>query len=78
MSAITTPGARVSLRSRRSCADSFQAGLGVNGDNLVAVTHDFETPEAASAFLSDEELKGVMQRAGVDAGSIQVHLLERD
>lgn len=49
-----------------------------DGDNLVAVTHDFETPEAARTFFSNEELKGVMQRAGVDLASFELHLLQRD
>jgi heme-degrading monooxygenase HmoA len=49
-----------------------------DGDNLVAVTHDFETPEAARTFFSNEELKHVMRRAGVDLASFELHLLERD
>lgn len=49
-----------------------------NGDGVVAVTHDFESPEAAHAFLANEELKGAMQRGGVDLESLEVHLLERD
>lgn len=49
-----------------------------NGDNVVAVTHDFESTEAARAFLANEELKGAMQRGGVDLDSFEVHLLERD
>jgi hypothetical protein len=48
------------------------------GDNLVAVTHEFETPEAARAFFENEELKGAMERGGVDRASLQLHLLERD
>lgn len=48
------------------------------GDNLVAVTHDFQTADAARAFFSNEELKGVMQRAGVDLASFELHVLERD
>lgn len=48
------------------------------GDNLVAVTHEFETPEAARAFFENEELKGALERGGVDRASLQLHLLERD
>jgi heme-degrading monooxygenase HmoA len=48
------------------------------GDNLVAVTHEFETPEAARAFFENEELKGAMDRAGVDPASFELYLLERD
>lgn len=49
-----------------------------DGDDLVAVTHDFETPEAARAFFANDELQGVMQRAGVDLASFELHLLQRD
>lgn len=49
-----------------------------DGDNLVAVTHDFDTAEAARTFFSNEELKGVMERAGVDLASFELHLLQRD
>jgi hypothetical protein len=48
------------------------------GDNLVAVTHEFETPEAARAFFENEELQGAMERGGVDRASLQLHLFERD
>ncbi len=48
------------------------------GDNLVAVTHEFETPEAARAFFENEELQGALERGGVDRASLQLHLLERD
>jgi heme-degrading monooxygenase HmoA len=47
-------------------------------DNVVALTHEFETPEAARAFFSNDELKGVMRQAGVDLDSFQMHLLQRD
>jgi hypothetical protein len=50
----------------------------VKGDNLVAVTHDFETPEAARAFFASEELKREMERGGVDTATLELHLLERD
>lgn len=49
-----------------------------NSDNVVALTHDFQSPEAARAFFSNEELKGAMQRGGVDLDSFELHLLERD
>jgi heme-degrading monooxygenase HmoA len=49
-----------------------------NGDNLVAVTHDFATVEAARAFFASEELKSAMGQAGVDLSSFELHLLERD
>jgi heme-degrading monooxygenase HmoA len=49
-----------------------------DGNDLVAVTHEFETPEAARAFFANEELKGDMQRGGVDLDSLQLHLLQRD
>jgi hypothetical protein len=48
------------------------------GDNLVAVTHEFETPEAARGFFENEDLRGAMDRAGVDRASFQLYLLERD
>lgn len=48
------------------------------GDNLVAVTHEFETPEAARAFFENEELRAALERGGVDRASLQLHLLERD
>ena len=50
----------------------------VGGDDLVAVTHEFETPEAARAFVSNDELKNAMQRGGVDPDSVQLHRRERD
>lgn len=49
-----------------------------NGDNLVAITHDFGTINEARAFFSSEELKGAMAEAGVDLSSFQLHLLQRD
>ncbi|HEX6229723.1 MAG TPA: antibiotic biosynthesis monooxygenase [Solirubrobacterales bacterium] len=65
------------LRERGGVIDA-QVLRPSNGDNVVAVTHDFESPEAARAFLANEELKGAMQRGGVDLDSFEVHLLERD
>ncbi len=49
-----------------------------NGDGVVAVTHDFESPEAARAFLSNEDLKSAMERSGVDLESLEAHFLQRD
>ena len=50
----------------------------LNGDNLVAITHDFDSPEAAQAFFANEDLKGAMAGGGVDLDSFQLHLLQRD
>jgi len=47
-------------------------------DGLVAVTHDFESADQAHAFFENDELKGAMERGGVDLSSFQVHFLERD
>jgi len=33
--------------------------------NDITVTHDFATPEAAQAFVKNDELKKAMQKAGV-------------
>lgn len=49
-----------------------------NGQDPVAVTHDFSSPEAARAFLDNEDLKAAMARGGVELDSLQIHLLERD
>jgi hypothetical protein len=40
----------------------FQA---IDNPNEVTLWHDFSSAEAARAFTSSEELKGAMQRAGV-------------
>ena len=54
--------------------DATRRGMGVTGDavyqalgspNDVTVTHDFESEEAATAFVSSPELKGAMEKAGV-------------
>ena len=37
----------------------------VDDPNDVTVWHDFETAEVASAFVSSDALRNVMQRAGV-------------
>ena len=51
-----------------------RVAMGVMGDaafqllddpNDVTVWHDFETPEVATAFVSSDALRNVMQRAGV-------------
>lgn len=49
----------------------------LNGENLVALTHEFDSPEAARAYFSSEELQGAMAQAGVDPGSVELHLLQR-
>lgn len=38
----------------------------INDPNDVTLWHDFDTPEAAEAFATSDELGDVMQRAGVD------------
>jgi hypothetical protein len=54
--------------------DEMRRGMGVTGDavyqavgnpNDVTITHDFESEEAAMAFLSSAELKGAMDNSGV-------------
>ena len=61
----------------REVYDEFygeRVAMGVMGDaafqllddpNDVTVWHDFETPEVATAFVSSDALRNVMQRAGV-------------
>src|SRR5215211_4982834 len=61
----------------RTCYDEFDAArkpMGVIADSVyqtldspndVIVTHDFETLDAAKAFVSSAELKTTMERAGV-------------
>jgi heme-degrading monooxygenase HmoA len=38
----------------------------VEDGNDITVTHDFDTEEAARAFLSSDTLRDAMQRAGVE------------
>jgi hypothetical protein len=54
--------------------DERRRGMGVTGaaifqalgnPNDVTVTHDFESEDAATAFLSSAELQGAMENAGV-------------
>ncbi len=65
------------VRQQAGVSDA-QVLRSTNGDNLVAITHDFDSPEAAEAFFSNEELKGAMERGGVDIDSFQLHILQRD
>ena len=62
--------------------DETRRGMGVTGDAVfqaaddptdVTVTHDFESEDAARAFVSSPELKGAMENAGV-VGEPQVWL----
>ena len=54
--------------------DETRRGMGVTGDAVyqavdnpadVTVTHDFESADAATSFVSSQELKGAMENAGV-------------
>jgi len=61
----------------RKVYDDFDEGrrpMGVTGDAVfqsidnpddVTVWHDFDTAEAAQAFVSSDELRNAMQQAGV-------------
>jgi hypothetical protein len=56
--------------------DQQRRSMGVTGDavfqsiddpNDVTAWHDFDTAEAARAFVASEEVRDAMQRAGVQA-----------
>ena len=44
--------------------------------SMVVVTHAFDSREAADAFFANPQLGPAMERAGVDASSLQVEHLE--
>ena len=44
--------------------------------NLVVVVHEFDSRETAQAFFDSPELRGAMERAGVDTSSVQLELLD--
>lgn len=44
--------------------------------NMVVVIHVFDTLEAAQALFQSSELKGAMERAGVDPESFQIEFLD--
>jgi hypothetical protein len=65
--------------------DEQRRSMGVSGDavfqsiedpNDVTAWHDFDTAEAAQAFVSSDELRNAMQDAGVQ-GEPQVWLVTR-
>jgi hypothetical protein len=47
----------------------------VDDENDVTVWHDFDTPDAAQAFVSSHDLREAMQRAGVQ-GQPDVWIVE--
>jgi hypothetical protein len=44
--------------------------------NMVVVEHDFDSPEAAKAFMDRSDLREAMARSGIDESSVQVELLD--
>jgi len=44
--------------------------------NMVVVEHDFDSREAAKAFMARSDLREIMARSGVDESSVQAELLD--